>query len=152
MTILVDDREAQAKLARIAALAKRPPMGAIADAMEQEVRDTYRRETDPWGAPWPPHAPSTLKARRRRGSASRQKLLDTGAMFASIKREHTETTASVSVGEGLPDPRAVVNQFGNSRIPARAFLPIKSPGTATPTQTWLSIVTAPIERALEDVA
>lgn len=157
VSISVDDRAAQAMFGRFAAVGKKPPMKAVATELYTLVRNTFRRETDPWGGAWPQHSPLTLKARRRKGNASHQKLLDTGRLWASITDSHTDFEAIVTAGEGLGDPRATVNQFGTSnagrgrnvRIPARPFFPLRGETQDIPAPWWPTL-RAPIDKALEE--
>lgn len=157
MEITVNSQQAITLFNRLSGFSRRPPMRAVAAEMDQAARKAFRTETDPWGTPWPPHSPLTLRARRRRGSASHDKLIDSGAMYGTMRSDHTDTSASVSIGAGLPDPRARVQQFGaddtgrgrNTRVPARPFFPLESE-TAAPPQQWWQTVMAPVEKALEE--
>lgn len=158
VTITVDDRGAQAMLDRVLMVGKHPAAKAVADQLYMLVRDAYRSESDPWGRAWPPHSPLTLKARRKRGNASQQKLIDTDKLWASIKSSHTDTEAVVTAGQGLPDPRAVVNQFGTSnagrsrnvRIPTRPFFPLRNETTADIPQRWWPTLVEPVQKALAE--
>lgn len=158
MSITVDDRAAQAMFDRVLMVGRHPASKAVADQLYMLVRNSYRSEADPWGRPWPPHSPLTLKARRKRGNASQQKLLDSGRLWASIKSDHTDTEAIVTAGQGLGDPRATVNQFGtenagrsrNVRIPARPFFPLRAAADADIPQRWWPVLVAPIQKALEE--
>lgn len=159
LSMHLDDSDFQGTIARLSDAAARPPMKDVATELAQHARETFRRERDPWGAPWPPHSPLTLKARRRRGNASQQRLIDSGAMYASIRDDYTDTTATVTMGEGLPDPRAVVHQFGtqtagrsrNIRIPARPVFPIRA-GSAAPPKPWWEPVFTVVSRWLRRAA
>lgn len=144
MEIRIDDRHLRQTLANATTVAKAPATKDMATALAQSIRTAFRSERDPWGAPWPPHSPLTIKARRRRGNASQQRLIDTGRLYGSIRDTYTDTTVTVTAGEGLPDPRAVVNQFGttnagrgrNVRIPARPFFPLRDERTASLPDQW----------------
>ncbi len=138
-------------------------MSTVARAMEQQARQAFRDQVDPWGRPWPPLAPSTLRARASRSAsnvnrrANQQPLVDTGAMFGSLRSAATASTATVEIGAGLPDDRATVHQFGaqnagrkgNVRIPARAYFPIRADGRPEPAQDWWATVLQPIDAAVE---
>jgi phage gpG-like protein len=153
MDVQIDDRNLRETLANAKAVAAKPPMKDVATILAQGIRNAFRSETDPWGAPWPPHSPLTL-------SVSRQRLLDTGRLYASIRDEHTETSASISVGAGLPDPRATVNQFGttnagrsrNVRIPARPFFPLRDERTVSLPDQWQAQIEGLIAERLEKAA
>lgn len=160
MDIQIDDRNLRETLANAKAAAAKPPMKDVATILAQGIRNAFRSEADPWGAPWPPHSPLTLAKRRTRGSASRQRLLDTGRLYASIRDEHTDTSASISVGEGLPDPRATVNQFGTNnagrgrsvRIPPRPFFPLRDERTVSLPDQWQAQIDGVIAERLEKAA
>src|SRR5690606_9137480 len=106
---------------------------------------------------WPPHSPLTLKARRRRGNASQQKLINTGAQWRSIRSDSSDLEAAVIAGEGIADPRAVVNQFGTTNagrsrsvcIPARPFFPLRSETPEIP-EKWWERLRVPVAKALEN--
>lgn len=152
--IKVDDAQARAMLDRVAkaATVNDKAMRASSLSLKQRVYETFRGARDPWGKAWPPLSPLTLKARRRRGNASVQPLVDTGAMYASIEAANTATEASVSVGAGLPDARAWYNNFGTLRNPARAFMPINSMGTVEAPDDWIAPVREIWRKALEEAA
>ena len=160
MYIQIDDRNLRETLANAKAAAAKPPMKDVATILAQGVRNAFRSEADPWGAPWPPHSPLTLAKRRKRGSASRQRLLDTGRLYASIRDEYTDTSATITAGQGLPDPRATVNQFGTAnagrsrsvRIPARPFFPLRDERTASLPDQWQAQINGVVAQQLEKVA
>lgn len=149
--VTVDAASAIRLLDRIAGLGQQLPriMATTSRVMEQQVRQSFRDERAPWGAPWPPHAPSTRKARARK-SASVQRLVDTGAMFGSIAPSSTNTQASVSMGEGLPDVRTSVHQSGSARVPARPTFPIHADGRIDETPRWWDPVLRPLRDALAE--
>ena len=157
VTITVDDRGAQAMLDRVLMVGKHPAAKAVADQLYMLVRNSFRSERDPWGGAWPPHSPLTLKARRRRRNPSQQLLVDRGKLWESIKSSYTDTEAIITAGQGLPDPRAVVNQFGTSnagrsrnvRIPARPFFPLRGDAADIPQRWWPTLV-EPVQKALEE--
>lgn len=160
MRIQIDDRNLRETLANAKAVAAKPPMKDVATILAQGIRNAFRSEADPWGAPWPPHSPLTLARRRSRGSASRQRLLDTGRLYASIRDEHTDTSATITAGQGLPDPRAVANQFGTTnagrgrsvRIPARPFFPLRDERTVSLPDQWQAQIEGVIAERLERAA
>jgi phage virion morphogenesis protein len=143
-----------AKLDRAANLDLSRPLRTVARLMEQEVRNTFRNEADPWGHPWPPHAESTKEARQRRGNTRTSLLVDTGAMYDGIENSSDANSASVTI-----PPPAEVHQFGtttagrshNVTIPPRPMFPERSPGVADLPFGYLDRVTAPLVDALEKV-
>lgn len=155
LTMTINAESAQSLLDRLAAVGGNMPktLKTVARTMEQQVRQAFRDQTDPWGAPWPQLKPATLKARAsRRASggnrrANQQMLVDSGAMFGSLRATSTADSASVEVGGGLPDVRAQVHQFGSDRVPARPFFPIRS-GGPDPAPAWWTAVLRPIDEAI----
>lgn len=154
----MSDAEAQAVFDRLEkALAdKGPAFREIGERMEQRVRDAFRLEADPWGVQWPPHAPSTIADRERRGIAHAQKLIDSGDLYRSIDAEWDANSATISVGEGPSEAYASVHQFGERAgrmpgflMPRRSFLPLHSPDVAAIPDEWLDDVVAPLEDLLQ---
>ncbi len=131
ISITIDDTAARGAIARLQQLGfgLAAPMRAVALTLDQLVRNTFRDQTDPFGRPWEKHRPSTLRDRERRGQASRQILIDSGALYGSIGHESGADSATVFAGTEY----AEVHQFGNPNnkawgrgsapIPARPFLP-----------------------------
>lgn len=152
LTVIVEDAQARALIDRFVELGVEtaPLTRESALLMEQEARNAFRSESDPWGAPWPPHAPSTVNKRVRAGNTSTQKLIDTGAMYASMSNESDPTSASVSM-----DGPAEVHQFGtmnagrghNVRIPPRPIFPIDD--DREPPGNWWDAVSAPFVAAYD---
>lgn len=155
--IKIDDAAAQALFARLEKNAKAndKAMRESALSIKQKVYETFRSARDPWGTPWQALSPLTLKARKRRGNASVQPLIDTGAMYASIEADSGAMHASVSVGGNLPDARAWYNQFGGKaamRPPTRAFLPIRSIGSVDVPEDWIAPVREIWRKSLDEAA
>ncbi len=149
-TIALDDSAAREKLARIAAAGRSPnAMRGVALAAKQQVYNAFRLQQGPDGHAWPALAAATLKARARKGHHGLQPLIDTGKMYESIAESNTDTTATVSIGEKLPDARAWYNQHGTLRAPARPMLPIS--GDAV-TPAWWQAIRAPIIAEFEKAA
>lgn len=151
-TVTIDDKAAQAALKRLqnVATGTGKVMRQVSLAAKQEVYNAFRFQHGPDGHAWPALKSATLKGRARRGNHSTQPLIDTGKMYASIEAENTETTASVSIGDGLPDARTWYNQFGTLKNPARPMLPVGTMGTAQAPQAWLDAVMAPVRKALAE--
>ena len=156
--IVVDDASAQRVLDNVIRVAGGTDgTRAAAKVLEQRVRQTFRDEADPWGAPWPPHSPVTLALREKRGNASIQKLIDSGAMFDSLHTEETPEGFDVVMGgpgmwpgvhqRGNPDNR----MFGNASapIPARPMFPIRDDRVDLPGE-WAQAILAPLEALMEE--
>jgi hypothetical protein len=54
-------------------------------------------------------------------AAKRYAPVDTGALRDSITAHLNGLTAEITAGEGLPDIRAIVMEYGSSTIPARYY-------------------------------
>jgi len=145
LEIIVDDREVAALLKNLADLGAdtSKPMRTVSLLMDQEVRNTFRDQADPWGSPWPPHAPLTTERREARGNTSTQKLIDSGAMYASL--EHTSDANSATV---TMDGPAEIHQYGAGRIPPRPMFPDDDEHDGPP-PNWWDAVTAPIFDAFD---
>jgi phage virion morphogenesis protein len=153
VTITVDRADFDASIARFLALGgdASKPLATVSRIMEEEVRNTFRNQSDPWGHPWPPHAPSTVKARERKGNTRTSLLIDTSAMYDSIERHSDATTAEVSM-----DGPADVHQFGTTTagrshsvtIPPRPMFPADD----DPPEAWWDRVAEPFVTALEAAA
>lgn len=142
--IEIDARQAMQTLRKLENLPIEQVMRGVADTAEQLTRERFRTETTPTGSTWTPHKPSTIKARERRGSASRALLVDTGAMYGSIHTEHSATDAAVIIGGGegmFPG----VHQNGLGPIPARPFVPT---GPDLP-PAYLDALVVPIAAAIK---
>lgn len=149
VSITVDDTAARAMLARVgSAGTDAKTMRKVAMAAKQQVYNAFRFQQAPDGAPWPGLSPLTIAARKRKGNASTQPLIATGAMYASVDAEGFDGEALVSVGKGLSDARAWYNQFGTSKIPARAMLP--DAGQLPP--AWLADIQRVTQTALAEAA
>jgi phage virion morphogenesis protein len=143
-----------AKLDRAANLDLSQPLRTTARLMEQETRNTFRAESDPWGHPWPPHAESTKRSRQRRGNSRTSLLIDKGDMYDGIENSSDANSASVTI----PAP-AEVHQFGtttagrshNVTIPPRPMFPERSPGVADLPFGYPDRVAALLVDALEKV-
>jgi phage gpG-like protein len=130
---------------------------AAAKVLEQRVRQTFRDEADPWGNPWPPHSPVTLDRREKRGNASIQMLIDSGAMFDSLHTE--EGTEGFDVVMGGPGMWPGVHQNGNpsnrmfgkasAPIPARPMFPIRNDVPELPGE-WAQAILAPLETLMQE--
>ena len=142
--IEIDARQAMQALSKLENLPMDQVMRGVADTAEQLTRERFRTETTPEGSAWAPHKPATIKARERRGSASRALLVDTGAMYDSIHTEHSATDAAVIIGGGegmFPG----VHQNGLGPIPARPFVPT---GPDLP-PAYLDALAVPIAAAIK---
>lgn len=150
----VDDAEAQRIFSNLAGLQKAKIMRRVGDIAEQLTRERFRTETAPSGTAWAPHRKTTIERRERKGSASRALLIDTGALYGSIKSEHSEFDATVSIGgAGI---FANVQQDGNDSnrmfggplapIPARPFVP-KSDNLPP---AYLDALVVPVHEAIRE--
>jgi phage gpG-like protein len=132
-------RSFEAKLQKLPAA-----MEPASEVLYQLVLGTFKSQSDPWGKPWQPWAPSTAKARARKGDLRLQKLIDTGRLYRSIKKNHTDSSISVSTDVEYAD----AHLLGTNHIPARPFFPIDSEDHDSFPQEWLNSVFAPIQAEL----
>ncbi len=130
--ITIDDEVARALLGSLAKACTdlTRPMDAIGLAFAERGRMSFHDETDPWGGPWAPLAPATVKARRGGGEGGVSILRDTGRLIQSLT--HEPSSEFVDIRIGATDRPAPVHQFGSlsRKIPARPMLPIRSPGSS----------------------
>lgn len=118
-------------------------MRQVGEVAAQLTRERFRSGSEPDGAQWLPLKPKTLEARRRRGNFSVAPLVDTGALFGSIRSEATASEAVVTIGG--PGMWPATHQSGLPPIPARPFIP---EGNDLP-PSYIPALLAPIEAAIE---
>lgn len=121
------------KLDRLADSEPQDGYPEIGETIVRLVKDSFRRERSPYGAPWKPLSTTTMQMRAKRGSSRGGILQDSRRLFNSIKA--SEQRGSLDVGSDVE--YAGVHQFGNDSnlmfggprapIPARPFLPWKHP-------------------------
>lgn len=115
------------------------------------IQSTFLKQRSFNGQFWKGLSSTTLNLRRRKGSSSTLKLLDSGRLFAS-----TRARASASGVEWTNDaPYASDQNFGNPEnrifgksaapIPARPFMPDAS----NMPKTWMDRLIAPMDAAIE---
>jgi phage gpG-like protein len=152
VVMIVERAEFDDTISRLAALGAdaSKPLALVSRIMEEEVRNTFRNEADPWGHPWPPHAPSTVRARERKGNTRTSLLVDKGDMYDSIQRRSDANTAEVSMdgpAEVHQDGTTTAGRGHNVRIPPRPMFPDDDPPEA-----WWDRVQAPFVDALQAAA
>lgn len=152
LAILVDDASAQQLIARYAALGGdlSKVNRQVSLVMRDKVVETFRTESDPWHQPWPPHAPSTIKARQRKGSTSTKLLVDTARMYDSLDNTSDGTSATVSMAgpaEVHQDGTQSAGRSHNVVIPPRPMFPESN--DRGPPEDWWTAVTAPYLTAIE---
>ena len=131
------------------------PFAEAALETEQLVRNTFRTQSDPWGAQWASLSPITVQGRTARDSSSDAILFDTGALFGSIDRASTESSLTIELGGG--EIWAGPHQYGNpankffgsvAPIPARPFLPIRPSGDVDIPEDWWDSILKPFDALL----
>lgn len=142
LMLQVDDAAARQLIARYANLPVEKINRQVSLVMRDKVVETVREEADPWHQPWPPHAPSTVKARLRKGNTSTKLLVDTGKMFDSLDNTSDATSATVS----MAGP-AEFHQEGTPRMPPRPMFPESN--DRGPPEDWWAAVEAPFLTAIE---
>lgn len=103
---------------------------AVATALYEQNRLNFPRQRDPWGNPWKPLSPATLKQRRqgRSSRAGAQILRDTGRLMNSLGVSPQGENALFGTVVDYAD----IHQFGQGRVPARPFLPLTLGGVKLP--------------------
>ena len=94
------------------------PRDLMQDAAQfavERLEETYTAENDPYGVPWAPLAPSTL--RQKAGSAI---LIEKGSLNASLGYN---LLGSQAAEIGYVDYKAKWHQDGTSKMPARPIVP-----------------------------
>jgi phage virion morphogenesis protein len=87
-------------------------MDGIAHDLSAKVAMGFRDQKDPWGQPWAPLKPSTIRARRKgKGGGSTKILRDTGVLSNSITAQRT---GPLTIEMGTTVPYAAAHQFGAS--------------------------------------
>jgi len=140
----------KSKLLKLAAINPKESLPVIGETIVDHVREGFDKEQDPYGSPWKPLAASTLAARRGNGGA--RILRDTNRLYNSINSQVRGD--GVAIGTNVTGGKKVeygaAHQFGLGGIPARPFLPWKSP-TAPPElpSDWLDDVTSILEKLFD---
>ncbi len=127
ITIEVQDAELSATLTRLRTRTSnlRPVMGEIAETMRTSVEQNFKQESgrEPIsgrGGAWADLAPSTKKARAKKGKTGR-KLQVTGMLLGSLTKQTTATEALL----GTNKKYARYLNDGTKRMPARPFMVIQ---------------------------
>lgn len=105
---------AEPLLARLHALGDprlmKAAMGQVRDELAALAALTFEEQRDPWGQPWKPLRPSTIRARRKgKGSGSTKPLQDTVQLRDSVTARMVGPT---TVEIGTAHPFAAVHQLG----------------------------------------
>ncbi len=140
VTTTYDTRSVDAFLERLSgAHTSQTVKRRVAEGMLDATIACFIGERSPAGVAWTPLAAATVRARKGRAGI----LYNTGAMFSTLRPVLIGGEPSVSVGDGLPDPRARVHQEGNARTPRRAYFPTNEQAS----DAWWQKVTQPIRDA-----
>ena len=101
----------------------RPLMQEIGDIITEDIRNMIStRKVGPDDRPWAPWAPSTAKARERKGNAALGLLVDSGTLLRSITSQVIGSHHTVQIGTNVSYAQ-YLNQ-GTPKMPARPFLGI----------------------------
>lgn len=95
---------------------------AIGQYVINQVGLEFKLSKDPFGNPWAPNAPSTIKRKKRKGKTGAGEpkvLIDTG----NLRNSFSMKTLASGVEVGTPVPYAQYHQAGTGRIPQRLILP-----------------------------
>ena len=115
------------------------------------VRANFTFQRSYTGEPWTELSPFTLNRRAKRGNASSLILIDTRALFNSIRYYQSKGEVELRVGgSGIEAEKHNLGDAGNmlngkpAPIPRRAFMPN---GDDIP-QEWLDKLNLPVETAI----
>ena len=100
-------------------------MQEIGDIIVEDIRHRIvKLKADPDDKPWKPWAPSTAKARERKGNAALGLLFDTGTLLRSINAEvkNHGQKGGITVYVGSNTKYAGWLNDGTEKMPARPFL------------------------------
>lgn len=150
-TFELDDIVAQKILANVRNYAKHPRVAiqSIVFKIDRLVRETFAKQTDPWGTPWPVNSESTMTTRKRKSIKSKRALLATFVLFRSIDRAvDSDNEGHFTIG--APDRPVLPHLFGNpmnkawggpiAPIPARPMLPIREGGRVDVPTLWRTLI------------
>ncbi len=82
----------------------------IASDVTAKVRMGFRDQTDPWGQPWLPLKPSTIRARRKGKGGGSDKILRNSGLLSNVANAERTGPMTVELGSNLR--YAAVHQFG----------------------------------------
>lgn len=119
-------------------------------AFDRLIRNTFQKQTDPWGDPWVDLKDTTWAARRRRGITSKAKLIATAEMFRSLDR-NVDSDNRGHISMGTDDRPVIPHLLGAQEInlPARPMMPIKPPGVIDMPEDWKREVEGHLFESLE---
>ena len=93
-----------------------PAMASIGMEMESRISGRFETESDPFGHPWAPWAPSTVATYPKDGN---RRILDRyGDMLASLNSQPEATKVLVGFGK----PYAAYSEWGTKHMPRRGML------------------------------
>lgn len=107
----------------------------VADRIAKNIQKRFDLGQDPYGKPWQPLAPATLRKGRHPPP-----LTDTGRGRASIK---VRPTRGAGIGISVGTDYMWRHQKGSPRLPRRAFLP-----TNTLPKEWSEIYRDELEKRI----
>ena len=100
-----------------------PLMNQIGSIVYDQIIDSFEHERDASdGSPWAELAPSTIKARTRRGYTPITKLRASGKGERAINLSIASNTVRIEYGGNGTDYMSL-HRSGTSRMPKRDFLP-----------------------------
>ena len=99
-----------------------PLMNKIGDIVYDLIADNFEGEHDSNGSPWADLAPSTIKARTRKGYTPITKLRASGKGERAITLSIASNTLRIEYGGGGTDYMQY-HRSGTSKMPKRDFIP-----------------------------
>jgi phage virion morphogenesis protein len=131
--IIVEDKEVRQALARLRRVTSdlRAPMSSIGEYLSKRVDDGFRKEQDPYGVPWAPLNPRTIKRKQKQRPPAINKVLQNSGLFRS-SFSYSADKDSVEIGSNRVSksgaPIGLFHQLGTGRLPKRETLPNDSQG------------------------
>ena len=123
----VNFKDVQAAIGDIRTRVENPRalMQEIGDVIAEDIKNMItKRKMGPDDKPWAPWAPSTAKARKRKGNAGQGLLWDTGRLLRSIKAQVIGSHNTVQIGTDVKYAGWLNN--GTEKMPARPFLGVSA--------------------------
>jgi len=142
----IDRSELDAALAKVVQTATSLPAGMAkaAYALQGLIQNTFRTQSDPWGAPWPEQAASTLARKAKLGQGSAREIA-TGDMISSLESSSGPDFAQAQMGDGFEPPYPSFQQFGvPGKLEASPMFPLDSNGMPDFPDHWLQVILQPI--------
>lgn len=137
LKVIIDDRAVRQALARLRSRTEdlRPVMQDIGEMYVRKIDNQFRDERDPYGTPWQPLSPKTVKRKLSQRPRAIAKILQNSGLFRS-SFSYTATRDSVEIGSNRVTkkgiPLGILHQLGTRRMPKREIIPTPQRGLPRP--------------------